>query len=218
MACIQGAPDVPDPPDPVVPCDAKIDSARLIADIPKFKPYISPISWNNWEEFLANLENINTVQPQGWILPQLLSASIKASAKRLETEQSVPQVSLDTMNLLGKEVNAPPPVSALLRSFFSILRTNLLLQITAKSTRAQKALCTSKSSSTSSPECDISCGSMVACFVAEYRDEIPQIGKVQQVTESEVVVEWWSGTYTGKWKALTKRVGKRQHSPWHSLA
>lgn len=54
---------------------------------------------------------------------------------------------------------------------------------------------------------------MVACFVAEYRDEIPQIGKVQEVKDNEVVVEWWSGTYTGKWKALTKRVG-RSSEPW----
>ena len=69
----------------------------------------------------------------------------------------------------------------------------------------------SNSSGTASP--DISCGMMVACFVAEYRDEIPQIGKVQEVNSSEVVVEWWSGTYTGKWRALTKRVG-RASEPW----
>lgn len=97
----------------MTPSGAKIDPVRLNADIPKYKPYISPMSWNNWEEFLTNLENIDSVQPQVWILPQLLSASIKASAIRLEKERTVPGVSLDTMNLLEKEVTAPPPVSAL---------------------------------------------------------------------------------------------------------
>lgn len=54
---------------------------------------------------------------------------------------------------------------------------------------------------------------MVACFIPDYRDEIPQIGKLVAVSSSDVVIEWWSGTYTSTWRALTKRVG-RSSEPW----
>ena len=52
---------------------------------------------------------------------------------------------------------------------------------------------------------------MVACFIEEYRDEIPQIGKVVEVhdSDSEVKIEWWIGTYTGTWRALTKKDGRK---------
>lgn len=110
---MQGAPDVPDPPNPVSPCTDKMDPERLSADIPKYKPYISATSWSNWEEFLAKLEDISIIQPQSWALPQLLSASIKALSIRQQSKQPVPGVSQDTMNILEKEVTAPPPVSAI---------------------------------------------------------------------------------------------------------
>ena len=58
---MQGSPDVADAPDSVSPCGDKIDPARLTCDIPKYKPYLSPSSWQNWEEFLANLENIDSI-------------------------------------------------------------------------------------------------------------------------------------------------------------
>ena len=52
----------------------------------------------------------------------------------------------------------------------------------------------------------------VACSVPQYRDEIPQIGKLLETNE-EVKIEWWIRTYTGTWRALTKRNG-RSTEPW----
>ena len=49
---------------------------------------------------------------------------------------------------------------------------------------------------------------MVACFIPKYRDEIPQIGKVLEENDSEVTIEWWVGTYRGKWRALTRKNGR----------
>ena len=88
-----------------------MDPERLAIDLPKYKPYLSPSSWVHWEEFLANMENINNVKSQPWALPELLSASIKASLQRKENEQSSPSISQATRTLLEKEVTAPPPVS-----------------------------------------------------------------------------------------------------------
>ena len=60
---------------------------------------------------MSKLDSIDTIQPQTWTLPQLLSASIRASARRKENEQTAPSVSQETLSLLEKEVTAPPPVS-----------------------------------------------------------------------------------------------------------
>ncbi len=42
-------------------------------------------------------------------------------------------------------------------------------------------------------------GSMVALRLHKYEDEIPQIGKVVEVAELDVTVEWWVGTYHSTW-------------------
>ena len=88
-----------------------MDSERLVIDLPKYKPYLSQSSWVHWEEFLANLENINNIKSQPWTLPELLSASIRASLQRKENDESNPSISQATLTLLEKETNAPPPVS-----------------------------------------------------------------------------------------------------------
>ena len=34
-----------------------------------------------------------------------------------------------------------------------------------------------------------------------------------EVNDSDLVLQWWTGTYTGIWRALTKRKG-RTSEPW----
>ena len=60
---------------------------------------------------------------------------------------------------------------------------------------------------------EIATGSMVACFVPQYRDEIPQIGKLLETNDKEVKIEWWIGTYTGTWRALRERVDSLSLGP-----
>ena len=88
-----------------------MDPERLAADLPKYQPYLSQCSWAKWEEFLADLENINDIKLQRWTLPELLSASIRASLKR-QGEESNPTLSQATLTLLEKETTAPRPVSS----------------------------------------------------------------------------------------------------------
>ena len=76
------------------------------------------------------------------------------------------------------------------------------MQIVAKPKRGQETL--SDNAPAILPE--ITPGSMVACFVPQYRDEIPQIGKLLETNDKEVRIEWWIGTYTGTWRALRERV------------
>ena len=40
---------------------------------------------------------------------------------------------------------------------------------------------------------------MVALRLHKYEDEVPQIGKVVDLTEMDVTVEWWVGTYHSTW-------------------
>lgn len=60
---------------------------------------------------------------------------------------------------------------------------------------------------------DIMPSSLVATFVPEYRDEIPQIGRVLTVEEEVVTIEWLQGTYSSLWKVCKRREG-RNVVPW----
>ena len=111
MVILQGLPAVDDAPDLVKPCGDKLDPEHLIRDLPKYKPYISASSWQHWEEFLSNLDNIEEVRPQlSWPLTQLYSASIIASTRRKNQEPPA-DVTPATMTILDKETAPPPPVS-----------------------------------------------------------------------------------------------------------
>ena len=37
-----------------------------------------------------------------------------------------------------------------------------------------------------------------------------------EVNDSDLVLQWWTGTYTGIWRALTKRKG-RISEPWKEM-
>ena len=112
MPIMQGCPEVTDVPLLVSPCSDKMDPEHLTNDIPKYKQFISATSWQEWEKFLANLKDIESLPTLSWSLPQLLSASIVASAQRKRSGAS-PVISPDTLSLLDKEIAPPPPVSTL---------------------------------------------------------------------------------------------------------
>ena len=87
------------------------------------------------------------------------------------------------------------------------------MQITAKPKRGQKVI--AQPCNPAGPA-EISPGMMVACFVADYCDEIPQIGEVLEVNNENIQLHWWDGTYSGSWKALTKKQG-RASVPWTEM-
>ena len=46
---------------------------------------------------------------------------------------------------------------------------------------------------------NLSSGKMVALRLVKYFDEIPQIGKVVSVSDMEVTIEWFIGSYSDVW-------------------
>ena len=51
-------------------------------------------------------------------------------------------------------------------------------------------------------------GSIVALLVEKY-NERPQIGRVKEVKGDSIRVEWYDGTWYGKWKLYKYREGRR---------
>lgn len=55
---------------------------------------------------------------------------------------------------------------------------------------------------------------MVATYIEAYSTHWPQIGRVDKVTEDGLVLEWFTGTLTTKWKkmmvAVTGQRGRKQ--------
>ena len=49
-------PDCTDKPEMVTPNESKLDVPRLVTDIPKYKPWLSPAAWREWEAFLDEIE------------------------------------------------------------------------------------------------------------------------------------------------------------------
>lgn len=58
-------------------------------------------------------------------------------------------------------------------------------------------------------------GEFVALRLVKYNDEEPQIAKIESVSETDVVIQWWTGLYHGVWtewkvrsKVVTETVPK----------
>ena len=43
-------------------------------------------------------------------------------------------------------------------------------------------------------------GEFVALRLSKYDDEIPQIGKVVSISEQDVLIQWWIGSYYDTWR------------------
>ena len=48
-------------------------------------------------------------------------------------------------------------------------------------------------------------GSMVALCLQKYADDLSQIGKVVNLTDMDVIVEWWIGSYSSTWEQWKER-------------
>ena len=56
----------------------------------------------------------------------------------------------------------------------------------------------------------------VACYLPKYKNEIPQIGKVVDISSTSpeaVDIEWLVGTFSSTWKILKQRQGG-EYAPW----
>ena len=81
----------------------------------------------------------------------------------------------------------------------------------------QPSTATSKpsgSSTTGGESTNYPVGTFVAVYKAEYRDEIPTIGRVvREIPETSIEVEWWYGRYSTVWHMCKRREGKK-YVPW----
>lgn len=58
-------------------------------------------------------------------------------------------------------------------------------------------------------------GDIVACFLEKYTDEEPQIGEVLKVCEnSDVEVNWYTGSYSDSWAPCKTRHDGSQYNLW----
>lgn len=61
---------------------------------------------------------------------------------------------------------------------------------------------------------DLECGSHVAIWLEKYQAERPPyIAQILSTKTDSLVVQWWTGSYSGVWKPCTQRLG-RQTVPW----
>ncbi len=69
-------------PSAVIPSDEKQDANQLRIDIPKWKQWLSPQSWEEWEEFLlSGLDKLGgtSQEPSQWPL-ELLASTTQANS------------------------------------------------------------------------------------------------------------------------------------------
>ena len=59
----------------------------------------------------------------------------------------------------------------------------------------------------------LQCGMLVACYLAEYDDEEPQLGEVLSLKGQSMIVQWMIGSYTKPWKVYKQKTGK-ELVPW----
>lgn len=100
-ALLQGCADVLDDPPLVVPSTGKMDLEHL-RDLPNYKPQLPSHSWEEWEEFIANTDNLLETQPHLDVNKWKLSAAI------VRPSPGPPTISSETLALLTKETTAPP--------------------------------------------------------------------------------------------------------------
>ena len=81
-----------------------MDLDQLLQDIPKYKPWLSAVAWEAWEEFCATTEKLSISCLNPWALPKLVSDSIAATEVR--KRHSSPSVSNNTHQILEKESTA----------------------------------------------------------------------------------------------------------------
>ena len=68
---VQGCPDVVDVPAAVEPNLDKLDLDRFLQDLPKYKPWLSAVAWEAWEEFHITTDELRVSRLNSWDLPNL---------------------------------------------------------------------------------------------------------------------------------------------------
>lgn len=91
----------------VRPSTEKLDLEHLFHDLPKYKQWLSPDSWEVWEHFMQNSAQLSEVNSDSlWILPIL---KLWASTTTHVDTQSQP-LSEEATRLLDKETRVPNKV------------------------------------------------------------------------------------------------------------
>lgn len=86
----------------------KMDLERLLRDLPKYKPWLSAVAWEAWEEFCTATEQLSASCLDQWELPKLVSDAIVATEARKGRPSAT--VSHETSQILDKESAAPTKV------------------------------------------------------------------------------------------------------------
>ena len=119
---LQGCPDVTDTAPLVTLSTAKLDLEHLLRDLPKYQPWLSPTSWEAWEEFIANSDQLSVVNTDIlWILPVLKTAAV--SRVEDSSTQSQQHISDETLQLIGKETQIPNKVHMYIYIYCTVLFT-----------------------------------------------------------------------------------------------
>ena len=89
----------------VTPNLLKMDLPRLLNDIPKYKPWVSAVNWQHWEEFCSKTDQLTMQSVNTWDLHHLVSTAAKSS-----NAGAVVHISSDLQKLLDKETAVPQKV------------------------------------------------------------------------------------------------------------
>lgn len=85
-----------------------MDLERLLQDLPKYKPWLSAIVWEAWEEFCTTTEKLSVSSLNPWELPKLVSDAVIATEVRKRHLGAF--VSNEISQILDKESAIPTKV------------------------------------------------------------------------------------------------------------
>lgn len=108
LSYIQSIPDINNAPSLLCPSPEKIDLDRLLREIPKYQPWVSPTAFEQWKKFADEARQLFTaVNPDVvWTLPILQVAA----ASRPVASNNAPEISETTRALLDKDFRTPKAV------------------------------------------------------------------------------------------------------------
>ena len=99
--------DCVDKPQLVVPDSSKLDVSRLLLDIPKYKAWVSPSAWKDWEAFIQDIDKLSLVPEIAWKIDKIIATAITSSAAR---SAKTSHVNEDLLQILAKRNTVPAKV------------------------------------------------------------------------------------------------------------
>ena len=94
-------------PQMVIPDTSKLDLPRLLSDIPKYKPWVSPSAWKDWEIFLQDTNELTSVPDVSWNMDRLMATAMASNAAR---SIAVATITEDLQQILDKSSAVPAKV------------------------------------------------------------------------------------------------------------